>query len=205
LAPGQALAAGGITVSPTNPAAGDSVTATGSYTTECYSGISNNAPQITFTFEIENSHGTYSAVSTSSAGTGVQYTAVLSQPGTYEVKEDFVCPNNYNPGPQDFPTTSSPFQVGPGLSVALSTDPTTVIVNQPVTISGTPNGGTAPLLVRLGPHQQWALHPCDAVKQLLDHHDLHDARRPHRKAADSGHGHFRERERAAHGRAVPQH
>ncbi len=143
LAPGQALAAG-ITVSPTNPVAGDSVTATGSYTTECYSGISNNAPQITFTFEIKNSDGTYSAVTTSSAGSGVQYTAVLSLAGTYEVKEDFVCPNNNNPGPQDFPTTSAPFQVGAALTVALSTDPTTVIVNQPVTISGTPNGGTAP-------------------------------------------------------------
>ncbi len=91
LTPGQALAAG-ITVSPTTPVAGDSVTATGSYTTECYSGISNNAPQITFTFEIKNSGGTYSAVSTSSAGSGVQYTAVLSPAGTYEVKEDFVCP-----------------------------------------------------------------------------------------------------------------
>ena len=133
LAPGHALAAG-ITVSPTNPVAGDSVTATGSFTTECFSGISNNAPQITFTFEIKNSDGTYSAVSTSSAGSGVQYTAVLSLAGTYEVKEDFVCPNNNNPGPQDFPTTSAPFQVGAALTVALSTDPTTVIVNQPVTI-----------------------------------------------------------------------
>ena len=144
LAPGQALAIQtSVTVSPANPIVGDSVTATGYYAMECYSGIQNNSPTLQFTFELQ-SGGTYSAVNTGPVGTSQQYTAVLSQPGTYEVREDFVCPNNYNPGPQDFVEYSAPFQVGAGLTVALSTDPTTVVLNQPVTISGSPNGGTAP-------------------------------------------------------------
>jgi len=145
LAPTQALAfQTSVTVSPTNPAAGDSVTAAGYYPTECYSGIANNAPTLQFTFLIEGSNKTYSAAKTGPVGTSDTYTAVISQPGTYEVREDFVCPNNNNPGPQDFPETSAPFTVGPALTVSLSTEPTTVVVNQPVTISGDPNGGTSP-------------------------------------------------------------
>ncbi|HEX3617456.1 MAG TPA: PKD domain-containing protein, partial [Solirubrobacteraceae bacterium] len=145
LAPAQALATNtSVTVSPTNPAVGDSVTATGYYPTECYSGM-DNTPTLQFTFEIEGVNNTYSPAKTGPVGTSETYTTTLTQPGTYEVREDFVCPNQNGPGdPQDFPETSAPFTVDPALTVSLSTDPTTVVVGQPVTISGDPNGGNLP-------------------------------------------------------------
>ena len=136
--------AGSIAISPSNPLAGDSVTASGIPPTECYSGIANNVAQTTWKFWLENG-GSQTLVSTSPTGNAESYTAVLSQPGTYVATEDFVCTNNLNPGPQDFPVTSAPFTVGTALGGSIDVSPSPAIVNQPVTLSAVPAGdGTAP-------------------------------------------------------------
>jgi hypothetical protein len=130
-----AQAAGSITITPPNPLAGDSVTATGA-TTECGA---NAMPTVTFQYALQNADGSQTVTNSGGSGTNTNYTAVIAQAGNYIATEDFQCP-----GPINNYYTSSEFTVGTALGGSFSVSPSPTIVNQPVTLSADPNGGTAP-------------------------------------------------------------
>lgn len=130
----SAASANAATFTPPNPVAGDTVTVSG-FGGECYSGTTDT-PVYTGKFEIHNSDGSYTTVS-SGPPSGGHYSAQLSQVGDYRGGIDFYC----SPGGYNHSYDSTTFTVGPGLGGSISVSPDPPAVNQPATLSGAGTGG----------------------------------------------------------------
>lgn len=128
-----------VSVTPTNPDVGDSITFTNTEGGEC-PGTPYGIPVYTFTVTLQGA----SSPAAQQTSTSLTFTTTLPTAGTYDVSlEMSACQNDTEPfTPETY--TGTTVTVGDALSATLSTSPSTVIVNQPVTLSADPDGGVAP-------------------------------------------------------------
>ena len=132
----SAAPASAATFSPPDPVAGDTVTVAAGGT-EC---PNNVGATYTGSFEIHNSNGTYTTVSSGPASPATQgnaYSAQLSQVGDYRATIDAYCPP---PGNSHHPDSTT-LTVGEGLGGSISVSPDPPTVNQAAALSGAATGG----------------------------------------------------------------
>ena len=124
----------GLTTSPTEPVVGDTVTANGP-SRECEL---NKPATYAFTFTrnstvVASGSGTYN----NSVG-GVDFSATVSQAGTYTVTEEAQCPQNSTSVHSIF---TAQFTVGAGLDGSIAVSPDPPVVNQSADLNVVPTGG----------------------------------------------------------------
>ena len=137
---------GDLTITPTSPVVGDTVTTTQTSGVECVAVTppATNIPEYFFTYALENADGT--TTTTTNQGTitsgPLVFSATVTQAGTYLVTEDSYCPNNG--GTTGYPKdhfSYGTFTVAAGLGGTITTSPDPVVVNQSVTLSASGLGG----------------------------------------------------------------
>jgi hypothetical protein len=135
LAPTASASGGEVAVTPTNPVVGDTVTVTNTVGGEC-----PGTPVYYFTITLA---GASSPTAQSTQG-GTSFSTTLPTAGTYTASiEMSACTGDPDPfTPSSYGDVT--FAVNAALSASIATSPTTVILNQPVTFSATPDGGNAP-------------------------------------------------------------
>jgi hypothetical protein len=132
---------GNMTFTPTSPVAGDTVTTDFGGGGECNGGITGNDPVDQFSYNLENSDGSTTKTSSgdeSPTTSPVVYSHAVTTAGTYEVIVDFYCPQNVDPKDH---FSYGYFTVAPSLGGTITTSPSPVVVNQPVTLSAMGDGG----------------------------------------------------------------
>ena len=130
--PSARAVATSLTISPPTPVVGDLVTAEGP-PTEC---VNNVAPAYTDTFTRHNPDTVTATGPATFGSTGVDYSATVTQAGSYTVKQDAFCSSD-----SSHHTDTFDFTVTAGLGGSISVSPDPAVVNHPATISVSPTGG----------------------------------------------------------------
>jgi hypothetical protein len=129
-----------LTITPTSPVAGDTVTTTEAYGREC-NALPNNTPVYEFSYALVNSDGNTTVTNSGSlpyTADPIAYSAPVAKAGTYQVTLDSYCPNNSDTKDS---YSYGIFTVAAGLGGTITTSPDPVVVNQSVTLSATGSGG----------------------------------------------------------------